>query len=562
MRHLQRLFLISIALASFAVQAAEPTPLPGSVEPGAIERSLESSPTPQSQPGRTEDQPIQSEVVAPEGSENIEFHLQRIILDGATHYPEETLLAPYQSCMGTTVTVKQVYEVATAILNRYHTDGFAFVSVYVPPQEIDKGEVHIRVVEGHTTKIVTENIDDSPLIRQIRADFTAMRPLHMPTLEEQMLLLNDISSRKVKAVLEPDQESGVEGALILRLTAEEDKPVNASIRLDNYGSRYAGPWQAAPQLQLNGIVGNYDKTIISMLSTFPYREVHYIGFQHVEPITLRTSANFSVSASRSAPSYTLTPLDLRSNGLNLLMGLRHQIMRSRSENLSFSATLGAHDFVTDILASKLHRDRIRVARISATYDLIDRLGGINLASMTISKGFRALGASPAGSPDLSRAEGRPDFSKLECTVSRLQPLGFDLGLYALATGQYANTPLLAFEEFGYGGSSMGRAYNPSEITGDRGVSASAELRYYGIPAIADIVTAQPYAFYDIGKVWNLDNGGEIISAASAGFGIRLLSDANATLNLSASWALTKPPNAPIQDNPGAPRIGISLSYQY
>ncbi|MGH8463942.1 MAG: ShlB/FhaC/HecB family hemolysin secretion/activation protein, partial [Pseudomonas sp.] len=105
-------------------------------------------------------------------------------------------------------------------------------------------------------------------------------------------------------------------------------------------------------------------------------------------------------------------------------------------------------------------------------------------------------------------------------INRLQalPAGFDLLL--TAEGQYAWDPLLSSEEFGYGGQRLGRGYDASAIVGDHGIAGGIELRKSHVLPKAG-VALQPYAFYDIGKVWNIDpSSKDQQSGSSTGLGLR------------------------------------------
>ena len=76
-----------------------------------------------------------------------------------------------------------------------------------------------------------------------------------------------------------------------------------------------------------------------------------------------------------------------------------------------------------------------------------------------------------------RANGRVDFTKLELTLSRLQPLFDRFSFLGALYGQYALTPLLVSELCGYGGRAFGRAFDPSQFVSDSCMEALAELRY-------------------------------------------------------------------------------------
>jgi hemolysin activation/secretion protein len=131
-----------------------------------------------------------------------------------------------------------------------------------------------------------------------------------------------------------------------------------------------------------------------------------------------------------------------------------------------------------------------------------------------------------------------------------------------ATGQYSWQPLLASEQFGFGGPAFGRAYDPSEITGDNGAAGSAELRYSSVRFEELRFGLTPFVYYDIGKVWNISTGGEPASAASAGGGLVLRSDTGLQLTTTGAEPLTRPQANPETGNGKSPRWLANLSWQF
>lgn len=534
--------------------------VPASADAGRLQEEHTPPPAPESQPGVIAVPPIEEEVPAPPGAEKLHFVLHDIGLVGTHRYTAKELLAPFSQWRGQTVSLAQVYKVASAILQRYHRDGYSFVSVVVPPQKIANGIVYIRVIEGSVSNVVIEGIPESGIIRSLEARVTAMHPLHAPTLESEMLLLGDLPGIVVKGVVEPDK-SGEPGSLVLRLIGQP-KRVDASMSVDNYASRYTGPWEASQMASLNNVLGGYDRTTLSAISSSPYGAAHFYSLSHSEPIDIRTTATVTVTRSESAPGFTLAPEDITSETAGASVSMKHTLIRSRAENWSVTGTFDADDLESDILGTTLYRDRIRALRLNSTYDMIDRWQATDLVSFTTSQGLNGLGARQTGDPDLSRAEGRSDFTKLGLTASRLQPLPKDFAAYTLVEGQYAPSALLASEQYGFGGPFIGRGYDPSEIIGDRGIAASQELRYTGLPEWKK-TQAQPFVFYDIGKTWDDYSGGVSTSAASAGFGTRAQGPGGIQATAWLAWPLTHTPEAPPStSHPDGPRIGLSLGIQY
>src|SRR5690606_31443858 len=119
--------------------------------------------------------------------------------------------------------------------------------------------------------------------------------------------------------------------------------------------------------------------------------------------------------------------------------------------------------------------------------------------------------------------GRVDFTAIEASISRVQQLNDGFSVFVAAEGQHAFTPLLSSEECGYGGRSFGRAFDPSEISGDSCWSISGEVRFDPDLPNSPLDQTQLYAFADYGHVFRIapslgtptDERG-----ASAGVGLR------------------------------------------
>jgi len=222
-------------------------------------------------------------------------------------------------------------------------------------------------------------------------------------------------------------------------------------------------------------------------------------------------------------------------------GLAQPVIRQREKNLTLSGLIYASNNFSDFdmfTPSAFNRDHIRGLRAKADADWADRFLGINQVNVTVSHGFEGFGSSQnnvgvealSNVNLLSNAFGRVDFTKVEATVSRTQPLFGPFSAFGSIYGQYAGEPLLVSEQCGYGGRFFGRAYDPSQLLGDHCVEAIVEFRY-DVPKWTKAVTqTQFYTFGDYGKLWVLGpgfvdptTGGISANAvgASAGGGVRL-----------------------------------------
>ena len=189
----------------------------------------------------------------------------------------------------------------------------------------------------------------------------------------------------------------------------------------------------------------------------------------------------------------------------------------------------------------------------------DDSGNSNLARFQLSQGLGFLGASSAGAPDLSRANGRPDFTKIEGSLTREQVIVQNWGAQFAIAGQKSFAPLLISEQFPLGGAAFGRGYDPAEIAGDDALAGSIELRY-GRPLNNLVIRSyQVYAFYDIGMIWNVDAenatpGSQSLASVGVGFRLALQRD------ISASLEIAKPLTRLVAAENGKPvRVFVSIA---
>jgi len=217
---------------------------------------------------------------------------------------------------------------------------------------------------------------------------------------------------------------------------------------------------------------------------------------------------------------------------------------------------------SDILGdTPLTRDRLRMLRLGFAYDTDDRWRGYNYLNGELTKGISGFGANDKGDNYLSRAAADTAFVKLTMDATRFQQLGMGWNMVGHVAGQWASAPLFSSEEFGLGGQEFGRAYDPSEFTGDHGLAASLELQYGDMPQFHG-VGFTPYLYYDIGKVWNRDVAQHDISVTSAGLGLYFSHDSGVNGSLGLAWPLTAKPALPLYGGENDPRINLQMKYNF
>lgn len=556
-----RLLLLMSVLCPATALAQVPA-VPGSADAGRVDLKIDdlSKNTREGSPAM--ERPSVAQTEAPDGAENIRFVLKDVRVEGATVFTPQQLDEIYGQYEGQEITLDKVWEFSARLTQLYRNEGYFLSRSYVPTQNIDQGIVTLNVVEGYVGRIVLEDeFAQSYVVDIANDDLLAQQPARIDTVESYLLRLNDLPGLDFRAVLSPPIDPNApEGSVDLVLKAARDSG-KGLVRLDNYGSRFLGPYQAYGYYETSFIP--LHKTSLSLLSSVPVDELKNAALKHTVALTPDLTFELGGSVTSAEPGYRLKTFDLKSRSVSWETALAYQMIRQRNENLSLRLGLNGRNTKSNLAGTPFTRDRIVALRAGLSYDLMDGWNGQNILSAVLSQGIDGLGSSDSGEAFLSRAQADPDFTKLELSVARAQALPGNFVVQGRVSGQLASKPLYSSEEYGYGGQSFGRAYDASELTGDEGISASAELQYNGWLDWKP-VGVSPFIFYDIGKIWNLDPGQvQKESAASAGFGLRFETAYQISGELGLAFPLTQSADAPLNGGNGKnPRILFQVSKQF
>jgi hemolysin activation/secretion protein len=375
----------------------------------------------------------------------------------------------------------------------------------------------------------------------------------------------------VKAVLEPSKSNI--GASKLDMIAET-RTYSGFLSYDNYGTRFIGPNQVSGGAELDSIFIAGDATNTNFARTTYGQQLNFFQVSYNMPIgTNGMRGLFTINRALTQPGMNLAALKIMGEADTLSAMIQYPLIRSRTQNLTAdSSFIYTDSYVTTLQPSvALYTDHLRTLRAGVNYNLADSLQGNNSAAVHFETGVPGLGGTTVGAgnaiPQITSRYGASNhFLKIDTQLSRLQQLGATrYSAFFQLQGQYAFDPLLATEQFGFGGASqgLGRGYDPAEIIGDKGVAYSVELRASIAPELYFLQAAQLYVFYDSGVIWNLKNIADQnskSSATSTGLGSRLFFGKNVSGNLMIAQPLTKQVAAlqPIGDG-RQPRVFFSIT---
>jgi hemolysin activation/secretion protein len=531
-----RAFAAALAMGSVSFAAVAQVVPPGaqivppSDQPGRERERFERPPVPLAQPGGPAI--AVPGIEAPPGAAETKLVIRQIRIVGATVYTAAQLAELYAGLVGKKVTLKAVYDLAQRITAKYGGDGYVLARAIVPVQQLDANGavVKIQVVEGYI-----ETVEWPPQLSAYRDFFSyyasrisAERPVNIRTIERYLLLAGDLPGLKFKNSVKPHPTKVGAAILVVEVT---HKPVDFFARVDNRGTPARGPLEYLTSTTFNNLFGGHEALTLTAAGAFKTRELQYYAANYRQVLTGEGLTYFATASYGFGHPGTeeLEILNYRTRSFYAETGLSYPVIRARERNLNVSGLWfwsndrGIFFDLPDEPPST--HDRMRGIRLRADADAADQTGAINQLYFVFSQGFRGLGATQNGQDLASRINGRVDFSKMELTLSRLQPLPLPaFSALIAAYGQYAMTPLLVSEMCGYGGRLFGRGFDPSQFISDSCFEALFELRYDIPLELKALNQAQLYGFFDHGWLHNLapvPGTFTSVDAASFGGGLRL-----------------------------------------
>ena len=441
----------------------------------------------------------------------------------------------YQDLIGHEISLLDLYKLRDTITAKYRRDGYVLSLALIPAQRITSGIVHLALVEGYVGSVHFEGpyTDSFGILRDYAERIQAARPLRAEVLERYVMLMDDLPGISVHTVLKPTK-SGEPGSDLT--VAIERKAVGATANIDNRGSSTVGPYQFDAGVDLNDQLGVFDQTSIRGIITPQISELRYIDIAHTEQLGLDgTTLVVGLRRNWSVPGGETRASLVKSDSSTLRTGLAYPLIRSRSETLRLTGDLTLRNSLTTSNSGPQSSDRVRMISLGTSWDVSDAWQGSNLVQFGAHRGFDVLGANI---DDKSRQDNALTFTKLTLTAQRVQPLPERFSVLMAFDSQYTPDRLTSAEQFGVGGKVYGRAFDSSDITGDKGASVKAELQYTPDLGIPNLSYSQFFVFSDYGKTWNYveDHSQTYQYVASAGIGFRIgLGD-----NLSGTFELAQP----------------------
>jgi len=537
------------ALVAFAGLLAYAAPAGAQVVPGAIA------------PGRDRPGPaiptqpdFDFSIVAPHRSpvpravDEVHFKLTDIKIDGAVTIPPSQFRPLYEPLIGKDVTLADILTVAEKIETQYRAEGYLLVRAYVPPQRVSDGIFTINVVEGYISDVSVQGGDDAtrPLIKKYLEPAQNSRPLSLAAMERGLLMANDVPGVSATGVLRPSPDTKGASDLVV----DTIQPwISGGLSADNRGSHFSGIWTVVGDAEINSIFGadQLAATVTVSPSSFEQAAGQLRYRRAIGDDGL--IGTLVGSYTHGQPGSTLTAFNVLTDSWAVGPRLTYPLIRNRTETLLLDGGFTVQDARVGVLGTGFSHDKWRVVDVGGSYQRAHVLGGVWTVTFDVAQGLPILDATPDHSPMLSRVGGVTDFTKINAFTRLALPVWGAVSMVISAQGQYSFAPLITGEQITFGGTAIGRGYDPGALTGDHGLGGSLEFRD-DFHFTGSIVRAlQPYVFIDGARTWYIRSSVPVFpplldqSIYSVGAGLRFWLPYNLTASTEVARSMIAVPGS-------------------
>jgi hemolysin activation/secretion protein len=512
---------------------------------------------------------------APEGPA---FDILEFRVEGSSVLSEREIERAVMPFLGEQRRFADVEGARKALEDAFQKAGYQTVFVDIPEQRIVGGVIRLRVLEGRVgqLRVTGTRYFEAGEIRAGVSELARGRVPDFLEMQQELAQVNRSPDRQVSPILTPGR---IPGTVDVNLSVRDSLPLHGDIEDDNYASPFT------TSNRLNAAL-HYDNL---------WQRHHSIAVNYQVSPRKRSETNVLYATYLwhfSSSEDVLSLYGIRSNSNIAVVGGANILGNAKIAGARWISPLGS---VTGNAVSYFHSLTLGIDRkdfaqtnISAASSSLTVLPPISYYPLSLSYGATRASESSTGQFSLGLTTApRAVLGNTDEKFQARRSLGgaswlawkFDMSLeegisrrwsaFGRLDGQWTLDPLIPNEQFSTGGATSIRGYRESEISGDRGMHATLEARWYpvGRPGAESRRSLYLCAFVDGGQVRIVDPAGpqvSLISIASTGLGVHAQDWHGVHLALDGARALRDGGQAakgPITAR-GAWRLEASVGYGF
>ena len=457
--------------------------------------------------------------------DELEFEIYAIEVVGNTALDPEILKAQFDPYIGIKTSLFDLNQGIEELNEKYRKLGYFLTKAVIPSQKITNGTLKIQIIEGYVQQIVVDggNAEIQNQVLEVLNPIVNIKPLDLGTVERKILILNSFPGITINSTLRQGAELG-SSEMVVNINQIAD---SYSISTNNNASYQTGPWFTSVNATLNRVLNRNNQLTLSGTIAGDLQKYKVLSMKYSEPMgTSGLTGSLSYTKSASNPQGSLETLHIESSSDIFSTKMSYPIMKSRYNSITIDGGLNFTRSLTTIEGALYSFDKEMNYESNLTFINTNFLNGFSLMNLGFIKGISGGNSidTEYTSPSISGFD--PNYSKVTFLFLRNQVISQDWSASFGFNGQFTKDTLLAGNLIAFGGATVGRGYDNSIISGDKGVGGFFELRkdiIYQNPALTKPI--QVFGFIDSGTISNNDNAvsGVVNSSASilsGGFGIR------------------------------------------
>lgn len=458
------------------------------------------------------------------------FPIVRFKVEGNTLLPQADIDAAVRPYIGRERDFGDVQRALEALEERYKQQGYTTISVLLPEQVLEKGEVLLKVVEGRLRSLKIDgqlNFDED----NIRATLPTLKPGAPPLIDAisaNLRIANENPAKKLTLQLKPGER---DEDIDAHIRVSDERPWKVGATLENSGTDQTGKRRLGFSFQ-HANLWNRDHVLTLQYQTAPEQphDVKVYALAYRVPLYMLGDAIdlFATKSSVNAGSIAAGPINLAISGSGVVYGGRYTLNLKRKGNYEQQLVFGIDHkaFQNDIGGGGLQLGNdITVHPLSLQYNGRWLIEGSEIAlNGSLVRNLPGGENGRQADFDRARSDAPAGFTIVRGGLTASHAYANDWQVRFSSTAQWTGKPLIPGEQFGMGGAGSVRGFQEREIANDRGLQTTFELY---TPELCQPLGGDQHcrvlAFLDSGAVYRVGAlAGEQTRAhiASTGLGLR------------------------------------------
>ena len=464
------------------------------------------------------------------------FTVTAVNIQGNTLLPEADLAKLIAHMPGADRTLEDLNKATSLVQQAYRNAGYGGVVAFVPAQDLNGGNVIIRVIEGKLARIqISDNqrLDETNIRRSLPGLKEGTTP-NVAQIDRDIQLANENPVKELQVKLAAGSKPGEIDA---NIAVAEEKPLRFLAGLDNTGNPQSGNYRLSVGLQ-HANLWNRDHIGTLQYQTSPTEpnlvRIYSIGYRLLIYGYSSTIDAFYAHSTVDSGT-TITPAGpLQFTGTGDMTGLRFNRYLSRVGEYDHRFIFGAdwrkfdnECSVGTFGSAGCGSAGVSVSSLPLSVTYTGQAEGAKGSWGTSTSLAYNVGGSSQEVFEAARPGAKKSYTLFRFSAfgSRALPAGY--GLHGRFSGQYSPDALISGEQHGLGGATSVRGYRERELAGDNGILVNLEGLGPDLGKTFKLksVSLRPLLFVDYG--WTKNQNGvpchdvdSACSLSSAGFGAR------------------------------------------